>query len=87
MFASCRKLKVFNGSELKKRERLDCEIYFLKNMFHEFFKEFLTDQFNYDLEKFNEWATIKYPLVKFYLEEYGNPYPYEERFLQEAPRG
>lgn len=54
-------------------------------MFHEFFKKFLTDQFNYDLEKFLTWANFNYPLVDFYIKEYGNPYPYEERFYDKAP--
>jgi hypothetical protein len=32
-------LKVINGSDLKKYERKDCEIYYLKKTFDDFFKQ------------------------------------------------
>ena len=57
----------------------------MKNAFHEFFREFLTDQFNYNVEKCIEWISERYPKIQFYIEKYGNPYPYEERFLEERP--
>ena len=31
-------LKFLNGVEIKKLERKDCEIYYMKDVFHDFFK-------------------------------------------------
>lgn len=58
----------------------------MKNSFHEFFREFLTDQFSYDLDKCLDWISEKYPHTNFYIQKYGNPYPYEERFLEKMER-
>ena len=77
-------LKILNGSELRGRERIDCEIYFLKNSFHDFFKESKTDRFSYKVEDYKIFAKKKYPLIDYYLKICGNPYPYEERFLEKA---
>lgn len=77
-------LKILNGSELRGRERIDCEIYFLKNSFHEFFKTKKTDRFSYIVEEYLEFAKEKFPLIDYYLGICGNPYPFEERFLKTA---
>lgn len=76
------KLKNLNGNEIKRDERRDAEIYFLKNAFHEFFSESRSTQFTYDYERFLDFAGARYPLIDFYLKRLGNPYPVEERYYQ-----
>jgi len=37
------KIKILNGGKIKGREKLDSEIYYLKNLFHEFFRHHHVD--------------------------------------------
>lgn len=46
------KLNVINGAILKKYERKDCEIFYLRNTFDEYFKLFNKVYYDYDFEDF-----------------------------------
>lgn len=84
IIACTMRLSVLNGSKLQHREKMDSEIYYLKNTFHEYFREFQVDQFNYDFSQYKEWADQQYPLIDYFLKKLDNPYAVEERHFQEV---
>ena len=45
-------LKNLNGVEISKYERKDCEIHYLRETFHEFFRKTNSDHNKYSFEKF-----------------------------------
>lgn len=79
-----RKLKSLNGSDLKRDEKKDGEIYYLKTAFHDFFKISKSTAFTYDETAFFVFARQNFPLIDELIKKYGNPYPVEER-MYEAP--
>jgi len=79
-----RKLKALNGSDLKRDEKKDGEIYYLKTAFHDFFKLSQSTAFTYNEADFFEFARKNFPLIDEMIKKYGNPYPVEER-MYEAP--
>mmetsp|Transcript_4936 Transcript_4936/g.737 ORF Transcript_4936/g.737 Transcript_4936/m.737 type:complete len:81 (+) Transcript_4936:148-390(+) len=56
-----------NGSDLKKYERKDCEIYYLRKTFDDYFK--LTNKVYYDFEfeDFRKWAMVDHPRIEYLL--------------------
>lgn len=68
-------LKRINGMDFNKHERKDCEYYFLRWVFHEYFRLFNVDQCNYKYPLFEVWATEHYPTVFVLIKKYENPYP------------
>lgn len=70
-----RSLKIVNGTELKKFDRRDFEIYYLRWAFQEFFRIKNTTQDEYDEKDFIAWSTIQHPNAVKYIDEYENPYP------------
>lgn len=72
--AEIRGLKNINGSELKKYERKDCEIYYLRNTFHEYFEKTGQTSYNYDYEQYLSYCTIEHPRIPELIKLYGNPY-------------
>lgn len=72
--AEISKLTVINGSDLKKYERKDCEIYYLRKTFDDYFN--LTGQvyYKFDFPAFVEWASINHPSHARIMAIYGNPY-------------
>jgi Leucine-rich repeat (LRR) protein len=81
---SVRKLKTLNGSDLKRDEKKDGEIYYLKTAFHDFFKISQTTAFTYDETEFFVFARQNFPLIDELIKKFGHPYPVEERNY-EAP--
>ena len=72
------KLNVINGAILKKYERKDCEIFYLRKTFDEYFKLFNKVYYDYDFEDFKQWAYPLHPRVESLIKIYGNPYEVEK---------
>lgn len=72
--AEIKSLKIVNGGELKKYERKDCEIYYLRNAFHEFFEKSGQSGDEFDFEQFKEYALKEHPRIPELMKMYGNPY-------------
>jgi len=72
--AEIKSLKIVNGGELKKYERKDCEIYYLRNAFHEFFEKFGESGDEYDFDKLQEYCSEFHPRIPELMKIYGNPY-------------
>ena len=70
-----RNLTTMNGSELSKFERRDCEIYYLRWVFQEYFRVYNTCHMEYLLEDFMKFANEHHKKVAIYIEMYENPYP------------
>ncbi|KAL4483876.1 hypothetical protein ABPG72_006251 [Tetrahymena utriculariae] len=72
--AECLNLSIINGSNLKKYERKDCEIFYLRRTFDDYFT--LTGQvyYKYNLQQFLEWSAKEHPNHGKLLHKYGNPY-------------
>ena len=83
--ASILNLKQFNGTAVDRDLRRDAEIYYFSQTFKNFFIHSKTNEFNYDYNAYLEWACKLYPHIEYYLKKYGNPYPIEERYLEERP--
>lgn len=49
-----------NGSEIKKFERKDCEIYYMKKTFQNFFDLKQCKHYEYDFEEFTKWCIGKH---------------------------
>lgn len=64
-----------NGMDLNRYERKDCEYYFLRWVFHEYFKLHNLHQLSYKYADFCVWAEDSYPAVFKLIEKYENPYP------------
>lgn len=64
-----------NAMDLNKYERKDCEYYFLRWVFHEYFTLHHLHQLSYKYNDFCAWATENYPAVFTLIEKYENPYP------------
>ncbi|EGR26902.1 tubulin-specific chaperone e, putative [Ichthyophthirius multifiliis] len=67
-------LQIINGCILKKYERKDYEIFYLRKTFDDFFKLFDQVYYKYDYEKFLEWSRKEHPNHEILLKKYGNPY-------------
>ena len=50
------KLKWINNSDLKKYERKDYEIYYMREVFHEYFNLRKVPDYDYDYKDFQEWT-------------------------------
>lgn len=69
------KLVTINGSDLKKYERKDCEIFYLRKTFEEFFKASNSFYYQYDFEDFlNNFCKKDHPAINRLLKIYGNPF-------------
>jgi len=50
------RLTVINGADLKKYERKDCEVFYLRETFYEYFNLRRVPDYDYDFEDFTKWA-------------------------------
>lgn len=64
-----------NGMDLNRYERKDCEYYFLRWVFHEYFNLHNLHQLSYKFANFQVWAQENYPGVFPLIQKYDNPYP------------
>ena len=67
-------LIVINGAWLKKVERKDFEIYYLRETFREYFIFKGVPDYNYDYEDFLKYCGINHPNIPRLIKKYGNPY-------------
>lgn len=63
-----------NGSDLKKYERKDCEIFYLRKTFDDFFKLTNSVYYDYNYDEFIKYAKEHHKRIDYLLEKYGNPY-------------
>ena len=64
-----------NAMDLGRYERKDCEYYFLRWVFHEYFNLHQLHQLSYRYKDFSIWANENYPAVFTLITKYENPYP------------
>ena len=87
-----RNLNKVNGSDLKRGDRKDHEIYYTRWVFEEYFKLKNTRHEDYLESEFFPWATAEFPNVIGLIAEFGNPYPqlfgviFDENTMQETPQ-
>lgn len=74
VIAEIKGLKSINGGELKKYERKDCEIYYLRNSFHDFFEKSGQSSYEYDFDDYKEFCAVHHPRIPELMKKYGNPY-------------
>ena len=67
-------LKTINGSDLKKYERKDCEIFYLRKTFEDYFKMVNRPDYDYDFDHFMNFAIENHPRIPQLIKIYGNPY-------------
>jgi len=68
-------LMTINGSDLKKYERKDCEIFYLRKTFEEFFKATNSKYYQYDFDDFlNNFCKKDHPSIPRLMKIYGNPF-------------
>ena len=72
--AEIKNLKYINGSELKKYERKDCEIYYLRSTFQEYFEKTTQSPENYDYNQFTAYCVSEHPRIAELIKMFGNPY-------------
>lgn len=68
-------LSRINGMDLNRYERKDCEFYFLRWVFHEYFNTHGLHQLSYKFADFEVWAKSHFPGVFRLIAKYENPYP------------
>lgn len=77
--AEFQKLKVINGAPLKKYERKDSEIYYMRETFREYFRLKNRPDYDYDFEDFIKWCNEHHPNIHLFIGRYGNPYEVEKK--------
>ena len=73
------KLVTINGAQLKKYERKDCEIFYLREAFREYFAFKKVPDYDYDYEDFLSYCTHHHPNIQRLIKRYGNPYEVESK--------
>lgn len=76
--AEIKTLEEINGSEIKKYQRKDCEIHYLRSTFQEYFDKAGVKHYDYDFEDFQKFCEGKHPRIPELIEKYGNPYEVSE---------
>lgn len=79
--AEFQKLKVINGAPLKKYERKDSEIYYMRETFREYFRLKNRPDYDYDFDDFIKWCNEHHPNIHLFIGRYGNPYEVESKIL------
>ena len=73
--AENKNIHTINGSILKKYERKDCEIFYLRKTFEDYFKATNTKYYEYDFNDFlTNYCKIDHPSIPRLLKIYGNPF-------------
>ena len=75
--AEITKLKTINGAMLRKYDRKDCEIYYMRETFREYFVLKNVPDYDYDFEDFMKFCEEGHPNIKHLIKRYGNPYEVE----------
>lgn len=71
------KLGQINGALLKKYERKDCEIFYLRESFREYFAFKKVPDYDYDFQDFLSYCQLHHPNIPRLIKKYGNPYEVE----------
>lgn len=79
--AQIKKLNQINGALLKKYERKDCEIFYLRQSFREYFAVKKVPDYDYDFDDFMKYCDNLHPNVKKLINIYGNPYEVQSNCL------
>jgi hypothetical protein len=82
--AEIKGLKIMNGSLLGKYERKDCEIYYMKKSFEDYFTISKENQYDYDFAAFMKYVLEDHPRVPELIKKFGNPYEITEKMREEA---
>lgn len=72
--ASLANIKISNGTPLKPFEIKDCQIYYWKNAYHEYFTSNDKTHHNFIFSKFYKWARKTYAMFDYYLMKYESAY-------------
>ena len=78
--AEISKLKIINGTMLRKYDRKDCQIYYLRETFREYFALRKVPDYDYDFEDFMKYCEKIHPNIQVLIKRYGNPYEVEGNF-------
>lgn len=77
--ASLPNIKIANGTPMKPYEVKDCQIYYWKNPYHEYFLENDRTHHNFIFSKFYKWARRSYAMFDFYLQKFDTAYDCEKQ--------
>ncbi len=72
--AEISKLNTINGALLKKYDRKDCEIFYLRETFREYFALKKVPDYDYDFKDFLNYCETYHPGIPYFIKKYGNPY-------------
>lgn len=72
--AEISKLSQINGALLKKYERKDCEIFYMRETFREYFAFKKVPDYDYDFDDFLKYCDLHHPNIQKLIKRYGNPY-------------
>lgn len=75
--AEISKLKIINGTMLRKYDRKDCEIYYMRETFREYFAFKKVPDYDYDFDDFLKYCSEIHPNIERFIKKYGNPYEVE----------
>ncbi len=76
--AEIQNLRIINGAYLKKYERKDSEIFYLKEAFREYFTLRGVPDYDYDYNDFLAYCEEFHPNIPRLIKKYGNPYEVEK---------
>lgn len=62
---------------MKKYDRKDCEIFYLRESFREYFALKKVPDYDYDYKDFLKYCETHHPNIQFFIKKYGNPYEVE----------
>lgn len=75
--AEISKLTIINGALLKKYDRKDCEIFYMRESFREYFAFKKVPDYDYDFQDFLKYCEVHHPNMPTFIKRYGNPYEVE----------
>ncbi len=67
-------MKMVNGSDLKKYEKKDCEVFYLRRTFEDFFKASGKEHYDYSIDDFYTFIKGDYGRIEALIKKYGCPY-------------
>jgi hypothetical protein len=79
--AEISKLNQINGALLKKYERKDCEIFYMRESFREYFAFKKVPDYDYDFEDFLKYCDEHHPTIPKLIKKFGNPYEVESNIF------
>jgi hypothetical protein len=71
------KLTIINGAPLKKCDRKDFELFYMRETFKEYFSFKKVPDYDYDYQDFLSYCSGRHPNLPRFVKKYGNPYEVE----------